>query len=139
MADKVQFELVSPERLLKSEPVDMVVVPGADGYFGVLPQHAPFISTLRAGVIDIHDGGKVAERIFVAGGVAEVNETSCTVLAEEAWPVNELSRDLADRRLTEARAAAEQAQTDQARAAAASALETANAMLAALENAPTAH
>lgn len=92
MADKVEFELVSPERLLVSKPVDMVVVPGAEGDFGVLRGHAPLISTLRLGVIDVHDGGSVAERIFVAGGFAEVTAERCTVLAEEAVPIGDLQR-----------------------------------------------
>ena len=92
MAEKVEFELVSPERLLVSKPVDMVVVPGAEGDFGVLRGHAPLISNLRIGVIDIHDGGSVAERIFVAGGFAEVTAERCTVLAEQAVPVADLDR-----------------------------------------------
>ena len=82
MAETTAFELVSPERLLVSKDVEMVVVPGAEGYFGVLPRHAPMISTLNAGVIDIHQGGQVGERIFIAGGFA--------VLAEEAMPVGEI-------------------------------------------------
>lgn len=92
MADKVEFELVSPERLLVSKAVDMVVVPGAEGDFGVLRGHAPLISTLRLGVIDVHDGGGVAERIFVAGGFAEVTAERCTVLAEQAVRVEDLKR-----------------------------------------------
>ncbi|MFZ9633370.1 MAG: F0F1 ATP synthase subunit epsilon [Alphaproteobacteria bacterium] len=92
MADKVAFELVSPERLLLSRSVDMVVVPGAEGDFGVLRAHAPLISTLRLGVIDVHDAGGVSERIFVAGGFAEVTAERCTVLAEQAVPVADLDR-----------------------------------------------
>lgn len=84
MAETTKFELVSPERLVLSRDVEMVVVPGSEGYFGVLPRHAPMIATLAAGVIDIYQGGAVVERIFVAGGFAEVTETRCTVLAEEA-------------------------------------------------------
>ena len=90
MVETTAFELVSPERLLVSKDVEMVVVPGAEGYFGVLPRHAPMISTLNAGVIDIHQGGQVGERIFIAGGFAEVTEGRCTVLAEEAMPVGEI-------------------------------------------------
>ncbi|MBM3478455.1 MAG: F0F1 ATP synthase subunit epsilon [Alphaproteobacteria bacterium] len=92
MADKVEFELVSPERLLLSRSVDMVVVPGAEGDFGVLRGHAPLISTLRLGVIDVHDAGGVSDRIFVAGGFAEVTAERCTVLAEQAMPVADLDR-----------------------------------------------
>lgn len=89
-ADKVEFELVSPERLLLSEQVDMVVVPGAEGDFGVLPRHAPLISTLRPGIIRVFEGREVKQRIFVAGGFAEVTAERCTVLAEEAVPVGEI-------------------------------------------------
>lgn len=92
MADKVEFELVSPEKLLLSRPVEMVVVPGAEGDFGVLPGHAPLISTVRPGVIEVHDDGKVTDRIFVAGGFAEVNAERCTVLAEVAMPVADIDR-----------------------------------------------
>ncbi len=99
MADKVEFELVSPERLLFSEPVDMVVVPGAEGDFGVLPRHAPLISTLRPGVIRIFEGRTVKDRIFVAGGFAEVTAERCTVLAEEAMPVADLDTALIDKQL----------------------------------------
>ena len=62
----IEFELVSPAKLLISEPVEMVVVPGAEGDIGVLPGHSPLIATVRPGIIDIHDGGKVRDRIFVA-------------------------------------------------------------------------
>lgn len=93
MADAaVQFELVSPEQLLVSEDVEMVVVPGSEGDFGVLPGHSPMISTVRPGVIHIFAGGTVSSRIFVAGGFAEVTGSRCTVLAEEALPVDEIDR-----------------------------------------------
>ena len=93
MAETLQFELVSPEKLLLSEPVGMVVVPGSEGNFGVLPGHALFISTVRPGVIDVYDDGKtVNERIFVSGGFAEVTPERCTVLADEAVPISSLDR-----------------------------------------------
>jgi F-type H+-transporting ATPase subunit epsilon len=92
MADTIEFELVSPERLLLSRAVEMVVVPGSEGDFGVLPQHAPLISTVRPGIIEVYEDGKVTERIFVAGGFAEVNPERCTVLAEVAMPVSEIDR-----------------------------------------------
>lgn len=92
MAEKFQFELVSPERLLLSEPVDMVVVPGGDGNFGVLAGHSLLISTVRPGVIDVYEGQSVTQRIFVAGGFAEVTPERCTVLADEAVPISSLDR-----------------------------------------------
>lgn len=101
MADTFEFELVSPEKLLVSRPAEMVVVPGAEGDFGVLPRHAPFLSTVRPGVIAIYKGNAVEEKIFVAGGFAEVTETRLTVLAQEAVPLSKLDRasvekDIAD-------------------------------------------
>jgi len=100
--DKVNFELVSPERLLVSERFDMVVVPGSEGDFGVLPGHAPLISTVRPGVIDIHDGGRIAHRVFVGGGFAEVTPERCTVLAEEATMVENIDKSDVERRLQDA-------------------------------------
>jgi F-type H+-transporting ATPase subunit epsilon len=90
MADKVQFELVSPEKLLLSEAVDMVVVPGSEGNFGVLAGHSLLISTVRPGVIDVYEGNQISERIFVSGGFAEVTAERCTVLADEAVPLSSL-------------------------------------------------
>ena len=92
MAGRIGFELVSPEKLLLSEDVEMVVVPGGEGNFGVLPGHALFISTVRPGVIDVYEGNKVSERIFVSGGFAEVTPERCTVLADEAMPLSSLDR-----------------------------------------------
>ena len=88
----IAFELVSPERLLVSRPVTMVTVPGSEGDFGVLPGHAPMVSTLRVGVVGIKADGEAETRFFVAGGFAEVSPERCTVLAEEAMPVAELDR-----------------------------------------------
>ena len=92
MADRVQFELVTPERLLLSEMVEMVVVPGTEGNFGVLPGHAPLISSIRPGTIDVYEGQTIARRIFVVSGIAEVTPERCTVLADEALPPDELDR-----------------------------------------------
>ena len=92
MPERVQFELVTPERLLLSEMVEMVVVPGTEGNFGVLPGHAPLISTIRPGTIDIYQGQTVARRIFVVSGIAEVTPARCTVLADEALSPDELDR-----------------------------------------------
>ena len=86
MADPFQFELVSPERLLMSEPVEQVVVPGSEGYFTVLKGHAPFMSTLRPGVVEVTRGG-ASEGIFVRGGFADVSSTGLTILAEQAIPL----------------------------------------------------
>src|SRR5947209_11011208 len=79
----------------------MVVVPGTEGNFGVLPGHAPLISTIRPGTIDTYQGGAVTERIFVVSGIAEVTPERCTVLADEAMAPDSLDRAALDRELTE--------------------------------------
>ena len=97
-----QLELVSPEKLLLSRQVEMVVIPAAEGEMGVLPGHAPMIVTLRGGVIRVVEGGRDAERLFVAGGFAEVTPERVTILADEATPVADLSKTEAERRIAEA-------------------------------------
>lgn len=89
MAEPFQFELVSPERQLISEPVEQVVVPGADGYFTVLKGHAPFMSTMKPGVVDVINGGETL-RIFVRGGFADVSAAGLTILAEQAIPLDDV-------------------------------------------------
>ena len=81
----LHFELVTPEKLVRSDEVHMVVVPGTDGDFGVMEGHAPFVSTIRDGDLLIHRAASgEPERIAIAGGVAEVSEKGLTVLAERA-------------------------------------------------------
>ena len=94
MAGQFQFELVSPEALLVSQQVAMVTLPGGEGDYGVLSGHAPMITTVRPGVIQIFadNDNTVTERLFVAGGFAEVTQERCTLLAEEAVPVTKLDR-----------------------------------------------
>ena len=133
MAEQVQFELVSPERLVVSRPVEMVVVPGVEGDFGVLPGHAPLISEVRPGVIAVFEDGKVDERIFVAGGFAEVTGERCTVLAEQAMPIAELDRALAESDLKDAREDLVDAKNDHERTVAEAAIAVAEAKIAALE------
>jgi len=99
------LEIVTPERLLLSRAVEMVVIPAAEGELGVLPQHSPMIVLLRGGTIRIYEGTHVTDRLYVAGGFAEITPERCTVLANEAIPVAELDRAEADRRLKEAEAA----------------------------------
>lgn len=130
MADKVAFELVTPESILASGEVDMVVVPGGDGNFGVLPGHAPLLSTLRPGIIDIYEGERVSTRIFVAGGFAEVSEEGFTVLAEEAVDVEEIDTAAVQERLSAAREALTKAQSEEEGIAAAEAeVKVAEALL----------
>jgi F-type H+-transporting ATPase subunit epsilon len=103
----VALEIVSPEKLLLSQPVDMVVIPASEGDMGVLEGHSPMIVTLRGGVIALYDGEQVTDQMYVAGGFAEVTSERCTVLANEVVPAGELSRNEGARRLAEAEAAYE--------------------------------
>ena len=95
---KVTFRLVMPERELLNTEADMVVVPGSEGDFGVLHGHAPLISTVRPGVLEVFQGNKAEQRFLVAGGFAEVTPERCTVLADEAVPFEQVTPEmLADR------------------------------------------
>ena len=129
MADTVEFELVSPERLLLSRPVEMVVVPGAEGDFGVLPGHAPLISAVRPGVIEVYENDKVTDRIFVAGGFAEVTALRCTVLAEVAVPVGEIDRAEVEQELKDLGDELAAAKTDDDRAGVQSRIDVAEGKL----------
>lgn len=102
MADKLHFDLVAPEARVFAGEVDMVVVPGSEGDFGVLAGHAPFMSTIRSGPIAIHDGGQVT-RTFIHGGFAEVTPDGLTILAEEAIDLTEIDPAEVERQLSEAR------------------------------------
>lgn len=129
MAETTQFELVTPERLLLSEQVEMVVVPGSEGLFGVLPRHAPFLSTLKPGVLEVYEGGKVKERIFVAGGFAEVTPERLTVLAERAVLVADIDRAAVETRVKALKDDLAAAKSDAERAQIAEAIEAADAEL----------
>ena len=122
MADPFQFDLVSPERLLMSEQVEQVVVPGSEGQFTVLIGHAPVMTTLRPGVLDVTRSGK-NERIFVRGGFADVNANGLTVLAEEAIPLSELDPAKLTQQIKDAEEDVGDAKDDTARSAAALTLE----------------
>ena len=131
MPAQLNFELVSPEKLLLSKDVTMVTVPGGEGDYGVLAGHAPLITLIRPGVIEVYEQNDttVSDRIFVAGGFAEVTAERCTVLAEEAVPVAEIDRAQAEQ---QARNLAEDmiaAKTDAERAAVEAQLAVARAKL----------
>jgi F-type H+-transporting ATPase subunit epsilon len=98
----VNLEIVSPERLLLTRPVDMVVIPASEGDMGVLEGHQPMIVMLRGGVIALYEGERITDQMFVAGGFAEVTQERCTVLANEVMPVADLDRAEGERRLAEA-------------------------------------
>ncbi|MDA0240308.1 MAG: ATP synthase F1 subunit epsilon [Proteobacteria bacterium] len=136
MADMVGFDLATPTSLIASEEAGMVVVPGSEGDFGVLPGHSPILTTVRPGVIEIHNDGAVTGRFFVSSGFAEANQEGCTVLVDEAVPVADIDRSAAEERVNAARTALQGADEGQ-RAAAETELANAEAMLAATQSQPT--
>ena len=138
MAATIEFDLVAPEAVILAEPVEMVVLPGLEGDFGVLPRHAPTVSSLRPGVITVYDrkdGGswQPKQRIFVAAGFAEVTPERVTVLVEDAQPLEQLDRATVQRDLEAAREAVEDAEDAAAKKRAQRAVLVAEAKLAALK------
>lgn len=111
----LHFELVSPERLLFSADVAEVDIPGAEGDMGILPGHAPVLSTLRPGVVTVTKEGGAKERIFVRGGFAEVNPQGLTVLAEVAVPIAELNAERLAQEVKDAQEDVSDAQDDETR------------------------
>ncbi|MEM1286424.1 MAG: F0F1 ATP synthase subunit epsilon [Pseudomonadota bacterium] len=118
MADAFPFELVSPEKQLVSGEATQVVVPGAEGQFTVLANHAPFLSTLKPGILEVTmaDGG--TDRIFVRGGFADANPGSLTLLAEEAQRVEDMDMGALDQSIQDAREDVTDAKDDAAKTAA---------------------
>ncbi len=100
----VELEIVSPEKLLLSRPVEMVVLPAYEGEMGVLQGHSPMIVLLRGGTISLYEGGQVKEQLYVSGGFAEVTPERVTVLATEATPLADVSRAEGEKRLAAAEA-----------------------------------
>jgi F-type H+-transporting ATPase subunit epsilon len=116
MADAFKFELVSPERLLVSEDVEQVVVPGAEGYFTVLANHAPVMSTLQPGVVEVTNAGGQDERYVVFGGFIDVIPESCTLLAESAVNVKDIDAEDVAQRIRDAQDDVNDAKDDDTRA-----------------------
>ncbi len=101
----IEVEIVSPEQRLLSRTVEMVVMPGSEGDLAAMEEHAPMIVLLRGGVVSLYDSANFSsssDRFFVAGGFAEITGDRCTILADEATPLGELSRADGEARLAEA-------------------------------------
>jgi F-type H+-transporting ATPase subunit epsilon len=112
------FELVSPERLLFAGDVEAVVVPGSEGQFTVLKDHAPLMTTLKPGVVEVDEAGARKQRLFVRGGFADVNAAGLTILAEQAIPLEELDVVMLDREIKNAEEDVADAKSDETRRAA---------------------
>ena len=117
MAETTAFELVTPSRVMMARDAGMVVVPGTEGLFGVLARHVPMISTLKRGIVEVHDGGKVTGRIMVDGGIADVTGERCTILAERAELLEPDQKDDMKKRLEKAEADGNEGEADFIRAA----------------------
>ncbi len=115
MAELLNFELVSPEKLLMSAEVETVVIPGSEGDFGVFVNHAPVLSTMRPGIIDITEADGKKQRIFVRGGFAEVNPKGLTVLAEQAINMDDLDAAAIAQEITNAEEDVADAKSDDKR------------------------
>ena len=115
MAEAFQFELVSPERLLVSEQVESVVIPGAEGEMTVMSQHAPVMTTIKPGVVTVKAASGQEERYVVFGGFADILPSGCTLLAESAVSVKDIDRAEITRRIQEAREDLADAKDDAAR------------------------
>ncbi|MCP1242126.1 ATP synthase F1 subunit epsilon [Acetobacter lambici] len=95
----IQIEIISPEKVLVSREVDMAVLPGMEGDIAAMPEHSPMMLLLRGGVVALYEGDKVTDRYFVGGGFADITPARCTVLADKAVPVSDISIDTATAQL----------------------------------------
>ncbi|MFT8541529.1 ATP synthase F1 subunit epsilon [Acetobacter sp.] len=95
----IQIEIISPEKVLVSREVDMAVLPGMEGDIAAMPEHSPMMLLLRGGVVALYEGDKVTDRYFVGGGFADITPVRCTVLADKAVPVSDISIDMATAQL----------------------------------------
>ncbi|MCA0278021.1 MAG: F0F1 ATP synthase subunit epsilon [Proteobacteria bacterium] len=116
MAEAFKFELVSPERLLVSEQVESVVIPGSEGEMTVMANHAPLMTTVKPGVVTVKTAGGKEERYVVFGGFADIVPAGCTLLAESAMAVKDIDRAALLRRIQNAREDVADAKDDNARA-----------------------
>ncbi|WP_128290525.1 F0F1 ATP synthase subunit epsilon [Afifella aestuarii] len=112
MAEPFLFDLVTPSALLISEEVQQVVVPGQEGFFTMLRQHAPLMTTLKPGFLEVLKTGGETQRIYVRGGFADATPDSLTILADFAVPETELNADIIDEHIREAEAELEAAAGD---------------------------
>ena len=105
MAETTNLDIVTPSMVIVSEPAEMVVIPGSDGYIGALPRHSNVMSTLHRGVIDIYNDNKITSKIMIDGGIVEINEKSIVILAERAEKIDKASRHIFQDKLSQYKAA----------------------------------
>ena len=98
MTETTKLELVTPRRIVVSKSVEMVVIPGSEGFFGVLPRHSALLAKLQRGIVEVFEGGKVIDRLMIDGGIADVTPDSVTILTERAEDLNKVnSQEIGER------------------------------------------
>lgn len=112
MADSFNFELVSPERLLLSESASEVIIPGADGEMTVMANHAPVMTNVKPGIVEVKSASGSSNRYVVFGGFADILPDGCTVLAESAVHVDDIDREALEKRIQNTREDLQDARTD---------------------------
>ncbi|MCJ9427885.1 F0F1 ATP synthase subunit epsilon [Kordiimonas marina] len=118
MTDTLHYEIVSPECLLKDAHAAMIVVPGTDGDFTALPHHAPMMSTIRPGVVEIYEAeGAEPTRLFLKGGLAQINPAGLTILAEETIELDKVDTDDLNQKISNTKEDIEDAKDDIERSA----------------------
>ena len=127
------FELVAPEKLMFAGDVEEVVVPGTEGEFTVLKDHAPMMSTLKPGIVTVAETAGKRTRLFVRGGFADVAPTGLTILADRAVPVEELDAAAIDAEIRGAREEVDESASDEPRRLAQEKLDQLNELKAALQ------
>jgi F-type H+-transporting ATPase subunit epsilon len=95
----LKLSIISPEKVIYSQNVDMVVMPGSEGRFGVLPGHIGFVSSLSPGIIEIYHGNDISKKMFVYSGLAEVSVEECSVLAEDSFDLSEINIEEVKKRI----------------------------------------
>jgi F-type H+-transporting ATPase subunit epsilon len=133
MASVIQLQIISPATVVLEGHVKMVQIPGAEGDFGVLPDHAPVVSMLRPGVIDVYMGDGFHRRFFAASGFADVTETSCTILSDHIQDMQDITSYEAKEALAAAHEAQAEAETDEEKRDAEKLVATAEALVAAVK------
>ena len=101
MGNKTNFELITPSQTVINQEVDMVVVPGSEGHFGVLPLHAHTLSTLNKGVVKLYENGNSINEIIIDGGIADVNPSGCTLLVEKAESLKDINKSEIEKRYSD--------------------------------------
>ena len=101
MGNKTNFELITPSQTLINQEVEMVVIPGSEGHFGVLPLHAHTLSTLNKGIVKLYENGNSINEIIVDGGIADVNPSGCTLLVEKADSLKNINKSEIEKRYSD--------------------------------------